>query len=156
VALRGRPPKPIEERRRLGNPGKRPLPAPVTVLPPVRSAGAIPRYRSGRAWLQAVLDAGAQRWVGPTDVAALELARQLWDDRERVRRLWQTEPTNDQYRRAYEATTRQLAQLLAQLGLDPTSRARLGVAEVRAATKLEELRALQQARAGASRSTRAG
>lgn len=141
VAPRGRPPKPIEIKRRTGNPGKRKLPTPVVALAPVRSATELPDLADGRAWLQHLLDAGASTWVGPTDAATLELAVQLWDDRLIARRAWQAQPDNAELRRAYEGLTARLASVLSSLGLDPVSRSRLGVAAVKARTKLEELRA---------------
>jgi hypothetical protein len=141
VALPGRPPKPIEVKRRTGNPGKRKLPKPIIALEPVRSAAQVGEHADGRAWLQAVLDAGASTWIGPTDEAMLRLAMELWDDRQVARQAWLAEPTNDVLRKSYEGLTARLTSVLSALGLDPVSRSRLGVAAVKARTKLEELRA---------------
>jgi hypothetical protein len=138
---RGRPPKPLEQKLRTGNPGKRRLPKPIVALAPVTSATEVADEPDGRAWLQRVLDAGASTWIGPTDEATLRLAIELWDDRQVARRLWLAAPNDDVLRKAYEGTTARLTAVLAALGLDPVSRGRLGVAAVKARTKLEQLRA---------------
>ena len=134
----GRPPKPIELKRRLGNPGKRPLPDPVTVLPSVVKAEEAPAYTSGTQLLQAVLDAGASAWIGPTDVAAQRLVT-LWDDLEAARALWRDTPTEANFK-AYLGLSKEVTVCLSSLGLDPTARGRLGLAQVKARSKLEEMR----------------
>lgn len=129
----GRPPKPIEQKRRLGNPGKRPLPVPLTVLEPVPDA-AIPTDALG----QALRDAGAPAWLGQTDMPILTLAQRLADDADRLRRALDDEFNKDVHA-AYVATLKEYRACLIELGLGPTARSRLGVAEVKARSKLEEL-----------------
>ena len=134
----GRPPKPIELKRRLGNPGKRPLPEPVTVLPPVVDAADAPTYTTGAQLLQTVLDSGASAWIGPTDVAAQRLVT-LWDDLEVARGIWRAEATEASFK-AYLGLSKEVTTCLSSLGLDPSARGRLGLAAVKARSKLEEMR----------------
>ena len=148
----GRPPKPAELKRRLGNPGKRPLPASVIALPPVARAAEVQPFGSGAEMLQRVLDDGASAWIGPTDQPSAELARQLWDDRQRARLAWAEDPTADAFR-MYDELTKRLIACLSALGLDPTSRSRLGVAEVKARSRLEELAERRAARTAGRRAS---
>lgn len=139
----GRPPKPLELKKALGNPGKRPLPDPVTVLPAVATAAAVPTYETGAQLLQVVLDSGASAWIGPTDVAASRLV-DLWDDMQDARRIWRQDPTEPHYK-AYVGLSKEVAVCLSALGLDPTARGRLGLAAVKTRSKLEEMRARREA-----------
>jgi hypothetical protein len=143
----GRPPKPVEQKRRLGNPGKRKLPAPMTVLPSVSQASQMEQFGSGLEMLQRVLDDGARVWIGPTDQPVAELARQLWDDRQTAREHWLASRNSDAFR-AYDDLTKRLTTCLSSLGLTPSDRSRLGVAEVKARSKMEELRERRERRAG--------
>lgn len=151
MATRGRPPKPTELKRRLGNPGKRSLPAPLVVLPATVTVDQVPTFDDGRAFVQRMLDAGADRWVGATDAGAVTMALQLWDDRDRARREWQAAPGSVDLFRIYDDLNKRLMACLSTLGLDPVARARLGVAEVKVRTKLEDL-AERRARAAAGSS----
>lgn len=146
----GRPPKPVELKRRLGNPGKRPLPAPITVLPAVTEAATVPEFENGNAFFQQVLSGGASSWIGPTDVGLVELARQLWDDRAAARALWTAIPSREHFQN-YDDLNKRLLACLSQLGLDPVARGRLGVAEVKVRSKLEELADRRQQRLQAGR-----
>jgi hypothetical protein len=148
----GRPPKPVELKRRLGNPGKRPLAAPVTVLPGVSQASALIVPDTGDAMLQRLLDTGASTWIGPTDAAAAQRARELWDDVALARLTWR-QTQDPSALNAYEKLNKGLIACLSSLGLDPTSRSRLGVAEVKTRSKLEELAARREARTAGRRSS---
>ena len=79
----GRPPKPLEQKMRLGNPGKRRLPRPVTVIAPVDVQvmnGDGPR--TGDELVDALMAAGAGSWIGETDALfTLRLVRDGWDER---------------------------------------------------------------------------
>lgn len=146
----GRPPKPTEQKRRLGNPGQRRLPAPIVALPAVVKAhDAAPGFADGRAMLQRLLDEGGHVWIGATDRAKTQRAVELWDDVALARRVWLSDPTEAVAGRMYRDLGKALDECLASLGLDPVSRSRLGVAEVKAASKLEELRARRDARSRA-------
>lgn len=139
-------PKPLELKRALGNPGKRPLPDPVIVLPAVVTAPAVPRYGSGADLMQAVLDAGASAWIGPTDVAASRLM-DLYDDLLLARAMWR-DSGSDRDAKAYIALSKEVTSCLSALGLDPTARGRLGLAQVKTRSKLEEMRQRRASQGG--------
>lgn len=135
----GRPPKPVELKRRLGNPGKRKLATALAVVPV-----DIATIADGPI-VQALVDSGAAGWIGATDAPTVRLAQRLWDDMEALRSA-----LDDQFDKkthdAYMATVKELRSCLSMLGLSPSDRSRLGVAEVKARSKLEEL--MDRRRAG--------
>lgn len=152
----GPPPTPAERKRRLGNPGRRPLPklAEVTSLP--AAAGAEPPEHlgeSGRAVWEVVTGLG---WVSESDRVAVTLLCELLDRRnDFVERLEASAPvlfTDKGY--AYpnplvgmlSTLERQIARQLGAIGLTPADRTRMGLAEVRAKSKLEELMEARQRR----------
>lgn len=138
----GRPPKPNELKRLLGNPGQRPLPDlnNITHLPQAREIPAPPENLGdhgiklwNRAWGIAIT------WLSPvSDIDAIENAARLADATEAARtRYMATLEPNDG--RAYVAINKAYTDALTSLGFDPVSRSRLGVAEVRAATSIDRL-----------------
>lgn len=153
----GRPPKPTELKRLLGNPGKRRLsPPPVSALPAVTHLAPIdPDAETGVELVQRILDAGASAWIGSTDQpAALHLIAQGWDERQALRSFIARNGYSDPLGKERPEMKRlgivekQITTWLSLLGLTPTDRSRLGVAEVKARTKLEELRARRESRGG--------
>ena len=73
------PPKPTERKRRSGNPGKRPLPVPRSVVSALERAPAPPQGlgKAGLVVWRRVWDAGSD-WLAPGDVTILEmLCRQV-------------------------------------------------------------------------------
>lgn len=155
---KGPPPRPLELTRRLGNPGHRTLPKPgatIAVKPisatPPRGLGLGPEGR--RLW-RAV---ATLPWVGASDAAALANACAVADlvallDADiaahgpsyefRGRRM-----PNPSVGKAVEAR-KLLSSLLGAFGLTPADRTRLGIAEVKAQSKLDALAARREARAG--------
>jgi P27 family predicted phage terminase small subunit len=160
---RGRPPKPLEEKRRTGNPGKRPLPdrtktaalAPLTTIPDAPDALREP----GRnAWLR-FWTAGAA-WLSPeADRLTVEAAAFLADEVDTLRgevelhghlveepivtatgqvlsevRLV-ANPAVAMLRKAEERLSKELS----ELGFTPSARARLGLAEVKRQSKVFDL-----------------
>lgn len=138
----GRPPKPVEVKRRNGNPGKRPLPAisSVTVLraadgtpsPPV-PLGDEGRRLWDRAWSDAIT------WLSPdSDLDQVTQAATLADAVASAHRRYMatTDPSDA---RALVALSKQFTEALSALGFNPVARSRLGVAEVKRASALEEL-----------------
>lgn len=145
----GRPPVPTERKRKLGNPGKRTLPAvgesealtPVTLDAPAHlgEAGAS-MYRR--------VTAGAV-WLAETDKPTLELLCEKIDRREEMRRqLAKTDLvlyTDKAY--AYpnplvgmlSTIETEISKLFSALGLTPTDRTRMGLAEVKARNAFEEM-----------------
>jgi hypothetical protein len=135
------PPKPIEQKRLLGNPGKRAMPTPgdTITLYSGRREPLQPLGEAGMALWDAVFGEG-ELWVSPrTDVAWLQVVCELLDRREVLKVEWQADPTNRQVNMSLLETEKLLQSGLGLLGFTPTDRSRLGVAEVKAKSKLEEL-----------------
>ena len=138
----GRPPKPNEIKRLMGNPGGRPLPDLNTIshLPMAREIPTPPENlkQSGldlwnRAWGVAIT------WLSPvSDIEAIKNSCHLADANEaaRDRYMISTEPADA---KAYVAINKAYTDSLTSLGFDPVSRSRLGVAEVRVATSIDKL-----------------
>ena len=146
----GRPPKPNEIKRLMGNPGGRPLPD-LNVISHLPMAKEIPTppenlNKSGldlwnRAWGVAIT------WLSPvSDIEAIKNSCHLADANEaaRDRYMVSTEPADA---KAYVAINKAYTDSLTSLGFDPVSRSRLGVAEVRAATSIDKLLEKRQNRA---------
>lgn len=136
----GRPAKPIEQKRMLGNPGKRALPsntieiAMVTETPqPTR-----PLLKYGQELWDKVWSMGAT-WISPnTDSELLLMTCEMIDERWNLRvKVMQTDDAR--LRRGLRELDRQIVSNLSLLGFSPADRSRLGVAEVKAKSKLEEL-----------------
>ncbi len=135
------PPKPLEQKRLLGNPGKRAMPSDgstITLFAGVREPLA-PLGLAGQALWDSVFSEG-ELWVSPrTDVAWLQVVCELLDRRDVLKQEWVADPTNRQVNMSLLETEKLLQSGLGLLGFTPTDRSRLGVAEVKAKSKLEEL-----------------
>jgi hypothetical protein len=135
------PPKPIEQKRLVGNPGRRPLPdseSTITLYSGSREP-LVPLGEAGRALWDAVFSEG-ELWISPrTDVAWLQVVCELLDRREVLKAEWMADPTNRPVNMSLLETEKLLQSGLGLLGFTPTDRSRLGVAEVKAKSKLEEL-----------------
>ena len=131
MATRGRKPKPTEQKRRTGNPGKRALPGggQLAAVPAITPDAT---ERTPEDALAEVLDAGVH-WIASTDAPAVALLRDALDHLAELREDPKAEV------RDLIALRKQVSDLLSQLGFDPTARARLGLAEVKAQSKLAEL-----------------
>lgn len=149
MAQRGRPPKPVEQKRMLGNPGRRPLPEPgeVQILPTATETPEPdrPLGKPGRELWDRVWESGAA-WISPnTDIEILLITCELVDERWQLRgEVLQTK--DPRQRRQLNDLTRIIIGNLSLLGFTPTDRSRLGVAEVKTQTKLEELMARRASR----------
>lgn len=169
MAPTGRPPKPIEMKRRLGNPGKRKLPAKATTTAIAPSAAMPPVPISlgqpGVALWKELLEQAP--WLARVDHMKIEELCHLKDEVEEMRRriaeegLTQVEPivtpagmvvgermVPHPLLKELRSAQKLLEGIGSQLGLDPTSRSRLGLAEVKKRSILDELYANQQASAG--------
>ncbi len=149
MAQQGRPPKPIEQKRKLGNPGKRTLPDPddLQQLEPATTTPKPPRplLQPGIELWDRIWALGAT-WISPeSDLEFLLMTCELVDERWnlRIKVMQKDEP---RMRRALRELDRQIFSNLSLLGLTPTDRSRLGVAEVRARSQLEELMARSENR----------
>lgn len=154
----GRPPTPTERKRRTGNPGKRNLPEPVVHLAAVASIPAAPATlgEAGvKAWER--LWTAGQAWLSPTtDLDVLTRLCEAHDEREAMR----DQVAQDGYMvtgsmgqlRAHpllseiRALESQMTKWESLCGFTPTDRARLGYAEIKRASKLDDLIARRQQR----------
>lgn len=139
----GRPPKPTERKRKTGNPGKRRLPdlAAVTTLPaqattpePPRSLGAAGLAMWERVWRH------GRPWMAESDADLLLLTCEQMDERQQLR-LKVLRDGDWRERSGLRALDKQIQDALSMLGFTPSDRARLGLAEVKAVSKMEQLRA---------------
>lgn len=141
MARTGRPPKPIEQKRALGNPGKRRLASGVelALVEPVERGPL--EFRADELFDQ-VLGQGVP-WLSRTDGPALVILRERLEERQMLRDAVMA-GTGD--RKALRDLEKQITESLSVLGFDPAARSRLGLAEVKAASKLEQIRASQSQR----------
>lgn len=133
----GRPPKPVEQKRRLGNPGKRAMPTHGS-LAAVPSAGSEVPDLDPHATLEQILSDGAV-WLASTDRVALAMLREALEERSQLREVLLATQSLD-VRKALRDLDKQIISQLSVLGFDPAARARLGLAEVKAQSTLEKLR----------------
>lgn len=161
----GRPPKPVELKRRTGRNsttaanGSR-LPEPVVVLavsnkpPPVPTTlGDSGRSAWGRLW-----DHG-RPWLLPSDSEVLTWLSEAYDERDAVRAQiaqdgYMVEGSKGQMRphpllAQLRALEQQMTRWLAACGFDPSARARLGYAEVKRASALDDMMARRTNRGSA-------
>jgi len=139
----GRPAKPIEQKRLLGNPGKRALPdgQSLEILPMAQEAPEPhrPLLTHGRELWDRVWNSGIA-WISPdTDVELLLMTCEMVDERWNLR-IKVMSSDNMQMARRLDNLSRIIIANLSLLGFSPSDRARLGVAEVKRISKIEELR----------------
>jgi len=144
------PPKPIELKRKLGNPGQRALPDEnESILIPAIDEIPVPHRQ--------LFDAGLELWnrtwsMGQlwisvkTDIELLLMTCEMLDERVRLRAFVWNNPDAWRERKALRELEKNITNSLSLLGFTPTDRTRLGVAEVKAKSKLEELRAKRENR----------
>lgn len=138
----GRPSKPVEQKRLLGNPGKRALPSNAIEIQMALTAPEPhrPLLKYGRELWDKVWGMGAT-WISPnTDTELLLMTCEMIDERWNLRvKVMQTD--DSRMRRGLRELDRQIVSQLSLLGFSPADRSKLGVAEVKAMSKLEELMA---------------
>ena len=149
MARTGRPPKPVELKRVQGNPGKRALPdekamillpAAETIPEPSR-----PLLKYGREMWDRIWGMG-QLWISPTSdyelcLMTCEMIDERWNLRVKV-----MSSEDAKLRRGLRELDRTIVSNLSLLGFSPTDRMRLGIAEVKKQSRLEELMARKAAR----------
>lgn len=142
MAQMGRPPKPAEIKRLTGNPGKRKLPneREIVLLPAALEAPepTRPLLKYGREVWDKVWEVGVN-WISPnTDIELLLMTCEMIDERWNLRvKVMQTDDAK--LRRGLRELDKQIINNLSLLGFTPADRSRLGWAEVKAKSKLEEL-----------------
>ena len=139
----GRPSKPTEIKRKLGNPGRRPLPETsvvqyleqtVSVPDPAR-----PLLKYGREFWDKVWGSGLSWISANTDAELLLMTCELVDERWNLRvRVMQSNDWRE--RRALRELDDRIIRNLSLLGFTPADRSKLGVAEVKAISKMEALK----------------
>ena len=145
----GRPAKPIEQKRLLGNPGKRALPdqSSITLIPMAESTPepTRPLLRYGRELWDKVWDTGIN-WISPnTDTELLLMTCEMIDERWNLRvQVMQNNDPKD--RRGLRELDKAIVSNLSLLGFSPSDRSRLGLAEVKKMSKLEEIIAKRELR----------
>jgi hypothetical protein len=142
------PPKPNEVKRRIGNPGRRPLPDPkkVTALKMASSEPEPLRHlgEEGQALWSRVWSSGAA-WIAPsTDIELVQLLCEAMDERQDLRDVVMAGGSDWRDRVALRNLEGEIKSMLSILAFTPTDRTRLGVGEVRQESKLEALRARRQ------------
>ena len=141
------PPKPNELKRKLGNPGKRPLPElkNIVALPMANETPTPPRplgVEGLKLWNR-IWDSG-RTWISPdADIELVTILCESMDERTQLR-LTVLRGTDWRDRVALRTLEGQLVSILSALGLNPTDRGRLGVAEVKARGALEDLLSKRQ------------
>ena len=155
--MSGPPPKPVERKRALGNPGKRKLPESAKVLhlaPAVAQAPSDLGTEGKQAWDWITSTAGG--WLADSDRPTLRLLAEAYDRRAYMLRVLADEGWSVMTEKGYPYKhplvssladlEKQMTSWLSLLGLTPADRSRLGVAEVKAASTLEKLRAARDKR----------
>lgn len=140
----GRPTKPIEQKRLTGNPGKRALPeqSAIMLIPQATQTPepARPLLKYGQELWNRVWESGIN-WISPnTDLELLLMTCEMIDERWNLRVRVMTD-NNPKDRRGLREIDKQIVSNLGLLGFTPSDRSRLGVAEVKKMSKLEELMA---------------
>lgn len=134
------PGKPAELKKKLGSRHYKPaevvyaLPEIREVPDPQRDLDVSGRRLWDRAWKL------GQNWISDkTDVDLLLIVCEQLDERDKLRSFVLENMEAWHERNALRILERDIASNLSSLGFDPTSRTKLGVAEVTAKSKLEEL-----------------
>lgn len=131
MARTGRPPVPNEIKRKRGTLRPDRMPggnAELVVVEPVDST--IADLEPLDAFDQAIVEA---YWLARTDAPAAALCRMMLEERQLMVR-------GGADRKQILDQTKQITELLGQLGFTPASRTRMALGEVKRVSKLEELR----------------
>lgn len=155
----GRPVKPAEQKRRLGNPGKRALPDVATVTPlPALPADVPPSLEAAGAALWVGVTDRAAAWLAPSDEPVLLLLCELADRREIFRTALEEHGAlilrPDGHMVANPAALmlsdveKRMVHIASLLGLTPADRTRIGLGEVKAKNAFEEMLSKRKAREG--------
>ena len=136
------PPKPLEQKRLTGNPGKRALPKEqnIVLIPQVDNPQPLrPLQDTGLAFWDEAWGKG-QLWLGRTDKWLVQLTAEMLDEREELRALIAAGSGEDTWRdrRQLRDLERSIVSNLSLLAWTPVDRSRYGLAEVKAKSKLAE------------------
>ena len=134
------PPVPVEKKRMLGNPGKRAMPGEDAIV--LQQGTAEPPEDLGDAGLRLwnrVFGEG-EIWISSRlDVDLLERTCRALDRLVVLDELFEQDPSERKTVMSINETEKLLASNLGLLGFTPSDRARLGLAEIKRQSKLEEM-----------------
>ena len=138
VARTGRPPKPLEQHKRTGTwnatrHGKKQ----GAGLAAVEAVSLEPYEFDAAQVFAEVMQAGAP-WFARTDAIRLAMLRESLEERSRLLPLAES---SSEARKQLRDLNKEISEWLSLLGFDPAARTRLGLAEVKARSKFEELEA---------------
>ena len=135
MAPRGRPPKPIEQHKRTGTfDASRHNRGPLVAVAPIDQA---PHERPPADLFADIMMAGSA-WFAQTDGIQLSMLRESLEERARLVPMAES---STEARKQLRELNREIADWLTALGFNPTARARLGLAEVKAASTIDRMRA---------------
>lgn len=142
------PAKPLEVKRALGNPGKRALPKTSETVS--LSAGRVEPHQpldwAGMLLWNRVFNVG-QTWISPqTDVELLLMTCKQLDRQIVLESAFTADPSDYHVHRQLLDLENAIVKNLGLLGLTVDARSKLGLAEIKAETKMEMLRKRQQER----------
>jgi hypothetical protein len=142
------PAKPLEVKRALGNPGKRALPNSDSTIS--LHAGRVEPHQpldwAGMLLWNRVFGVG-QTWISPqTDVELLLLTCKQLDRQVVLERMFVEKPDDFHVHRQLLDLETAVVKNLGLLGLTVDARSKLGLAEIKAESKMEQLRKRQQER----------
>ena len=135
----GRPNKPIEQKRLTGTlrPDRLPTSPVVTSNSPTPPVAPKALKAAGQSFWKTVW---ANNWVSQSSDYHLALiTAETFDEREQVKTALAGDPTDRRLRVTLRELDKQLISSLSLLGYTPSDRSRLGVAEVKTESKLEEM-----------------
>jgi len=132
---RGRKPKPVEQKQRLGNPGKRPLPTLGTVVPVIANQNIPEPHRPliengpGMQLWNSMWQSGCAWLRRDTDIEMVMMVCEQVDERAVLRtQVFREGEWRD--RASLRTLEKLISQNLSTLGFSPTDRARLGMNNV--------------------------
>lgn len=132
------PPKPLELKKQLGNPGKRAMPKPLEQVEGGYVAPFRPLEFAGKQLWDAAMTTGGNWIARNSDTQLLMLVCEQMDRRTDL--IAKIEETQEwRLYRALHDLEKMISSNLGMLGFTPADRTRMGVAEVKVASKLEEL-----------------
>ena len=138
MAQRGRPPKPLEQHKRTGTwNATRHGAKQGAALAAVEAVNQAPHEMDAHDIFAEIMAAGAP-WFAKTDGIRLAMLRESLEERAR---LLPVAEASTEARKQLRELNREISEWLSQLGFDPAARTRLGLAEVKARSKFEELEA---------------
>jgi len=146
-----RPNKPTELKILQGNPGQHKIRTNDAIAPldygyvePIRPLGVV-----GKQFWDSVFGAG-ELWISiKTDTQLVQMACELLDRRERLREVWETNPTDRPTNMSLLETEKQIISAFSLMGFSPSDRTRLGLVSAKTKSKLEELLAKKAEKANA-------